>query len=46
MTWQTALGLQVPGHGSLHLLLIHALLDGQSEFRVHSGLQPSYGFPM
>lgn len=36
----------VPGQGSLHLFRIQALLDGQSEFSTHSGLHPSYGFPM
>lgn len=28
-----------PGQGSRHFSLIHALLLGQSEFIVHSGLQ-------
>lgn len=37
---------QVPGHGSVHLFLTHALFEGQSEFKTHSGLQPSYGFPI
>lgn len=36
---------QVPIHGSLHLLLIHALSLAQSEFRTHSGLHPKYGSP-
>lgn len=30
----------------MHLFLIHARLLGQSVFKVHSGLHPSYGFPM
>lgn len=25
---------------------MHALFDGQSVFRTHSGRQPSYGFPI
>lgn len=36
----------MPGHGSAHLFPMHALLYGQSEFRVHSGLHPSYGLPI
>lgn len=46
ITWQLAFWPQVPGQGSLHLLFIQALFDGQSVFRTHSGRQPSYGFPM
>lgn len=45
MTWQSAYCPHVPGHGSLHLLFIHALLDWHSEFTIHSGLHPSYGLP-
>lgn len=45
MTWQLAFCPQVPGQGSMHLFLTQALLDGQSVFKTHSGLQPSYGFP-
>lgn len=45
ITWHSAFWPQVPGHGSLHLLRIHALLDRHSEFITHSGLHPSYGFP-
>ena len=33
-----ALMPQVPGQGSMHLFLWHALLEGQSEFTTHSGL--------
>lgn len=44
-TWHSEFEPQLPGHGSPHLLLIHALLDGQSVFITHSGLQLSYGFP-
>lgn len=36
---------QVPGHGSLHLLYMHALFLGQSLFSTHSGLHPEYGSP-
>lgn len=35
----------VPGQGSTHLLLEHALLLSQSEFVTHSGLHPTYGSP-
>lgn len=45
MTWHSAFWAHVPGHGSLHLLLMHALLDWHSAFTIHSGLHPSYGFP-
>lgn len=31
--------------GSLHLLLTHAFALSQSEFKMHSGLQPEYGSP-
>lgn len=41
----SALIPQVPGQGSWHLLLIHALFPGQSESIIHSGRHPSYGFP-
>jgi hypothetical protein len=36
---------QVPGHGSTHFCLTHALSLGQSELITHSGLQPTYGSP-
>lgn len=39
ITLHLASNPQAPGHGSLHLSLIHALLLGQSEFIVHSGRQ-------
>ncbi|CAB0002809.1 unnamed protein product [Nesidiocoris tenuis] len=45
-TWHTAFWPQVPGQGFWHLFRTHALSDGQSEFMTHSGLHPSYGFPM
>lgn len=41
----SALIPHAPGHGSLHLLLEHALLRSQSEFDTHSGRQPVYGSP-
>lgn len=44
-TIQSAFAAHVPGHGSIHLFLIHALLLEQSELTKHSGWQPSYGFP-
>lgn len=44
-TSQIAFVPQVPGHGSLHLLWIHALFLGQSLFNTHSGLHPKYGSP-
>lgn len=44
-TLQIALFPQVPGHGSLHLLLIQARFDAQSEFDVHSGRHSIYGSP-
>lgn len=37
--WHWAFWPQRPGQGSLHLLLIHALLFGHSELPTHSGLQ-------
>lgn len=43
--WQMAFVPQVPGQGSRHLFLTQALFDGQSEFKTHSGRQPSYGLP-
>lgn len=42
---QSVLKPHVPGQGSLHLLLVHDLSCGQSEFVTHSGLQPIYGSP-
>lgn len=39
-TVHSALMPQVPGQGSLHLLLTQALFLGQSEFVTHSGLHP------
>jgi hypothetical protein len=36
---------QVPGHGSVHLFLMHALFLGHSVLRTHSGLQAEYGSP-
>lgn len=44
-TWHSAFWPQVPGQGSWHLFLIHALFHAQSELYMHSGRQPSYGFP-
>ena len=44
-TRQTALIPHVPGQGSTHLFLWHALLEGQSELTTHSGLQATYGSP-
>ena len=35
----------VPGHGSIHLRLEHALLVGQSELETHSGRHCEYGSP-
>lgn len=40
-----ALTAQAPGQGFSHLLRIHALLRGQSVFKMHSGRQPMYGSP-
>jgi len=45
-TWHNALRPHDPGHGSLHFVFIQARLAGQSEFRTHSGLHPSYGLPV
>ena len=45
LTLQMALIPQVPGHGSMHLFLWHALLEGQSELTTHSGLHATYGSP-
>lgn len=36
---------QVPGHGSVHLLRIQALLCGHSVFNIHSGRHSVYGSP-
>ena len=44
-TWQRACIPQVPGQGSRHDKLAHALLAGQSELATHSGRQPEYGSP-
>lgn len=38
-TLHSAFTPHVPGQGSVHFSLIHALSLGQSEFMVHSGLQ-------
>lgn len=40
-----ALTAQAPGHGSRHLLRMHALSRGQSAFKTHSGRQPTFGSP-
>lgn len=45
MTWHSAFRPHVPGQGSLHFELMHAVFDEQSELITHSGRQPSYGFP-
>jgi len=45
MTRHCALSPQVPGHGSLHLLLMQVLSFAQSELRTHSGRHPVYGSP-
>lgn len=45
ITWQRAFCPHVPGHGSVHFLLIHALSCGHSELTTHSGLQVG-GVPM
>lgn len=45
LTVQSALSPHTPGQGFLHLLLVHALSRGQSEFVTHSGLQLVYGSP-
>ena len=36
-TWHRAFMPQVPGQGSMHFRLEHALLAGQSELDTHSG---------
>lgn len=40
ITLHSAYKPHIPGHGSRHLLLIHALSLGHSLFRTHSGLHP------
>lgn len=45
ITRHSAFKPHVPGHGSLHLLFIHALDRSHSELRTHSGLHPVYGSP-
>lgn len=40
ITWQSAFCPHVPGHGSAHFRLTHALRAGHSELTTHSGLQP------
>ena len=45
LTWHSALMPQVPGHGSIHLFLLQALLEGQSEWTTHSGRHAMYGSP-
>lgn len=45
-TSQSADTPQEPGHGSLHLVLMHAKYWGQSESMTHSGLHPLYAFPI
>lgn len=45
ITKHSAFCPHVPGHGSLHLFIRHALFDWHSAFTIHSGRQPSYGFP-
>lgn len=45
LTWHSALIPQVPGQGSIHLFLLQALLNGQSEWTTHSGLHAMYGSP-
>lgn len=44
-TWQLAFCPHVPGQGFWHLFLIQARFEEQSEFKMHSGLQFSYGLP-
>lgn len=46
ITSQRASYPHVPGHGSTHLFLIHALSLLHSVLSTHSGLQDSYGLPM
>lgn len=38
-TWQCALIPHIPGQGSWHFWLIHALSERQSELTIHSGRQ-------
>jgi hypothetical protein len=45
LTRHSALRPHVPGHGSLHLLFVHALSREQSVLSTHSGRQPVYGSP-
>lgn len=45
ITLHSAFSPQVPGQGSVHLFLIHALFLGHSVLSTHSGLQPLYGSP-
>lgn len=45
LTRHSAFIPQVPGHGFTHLLLTQERSRGQSEFCIHSGLQPVYGSP-
>ena len=45
LTLHWALIPQVPGQGSIHLFLWHALIEGQSELTTHSGLHATYGSP-
>lgn len=46
VTWHFSFGEQAPKHGSWHLFRMHERFDGQSLLNEHSGLQPSYGFPV
>lgn len=45
-TRHSALTPHMPGQGSRHLLLTHALSRGQSVFSTHSGRHPVYGSPV
>lgn len=46
MTEHTALTPQIPRpHGSRHLFLMQAWFLKQSEFKIHSGRHPRFGFP-
>jgi len=45
MTSHRAFCPHVPGQGSTHLFLTHALSLEQSLLMTHSGLQPVYGSP-
>lgn len=40
ITLQSEFIPHVPGQGSMHLLLLQALLKAHSELTTHSGLQP------